>query len=110
MVQLGTKEIIIADHFTTTMKLQTWLFTELHMFALSICFFFLAGHVEREMTSSFSDAGSVNHTTSGKTYHVVKDYSIWWQIPQYTLMGMSEVFTSIPGIWEFFHVDVESAF
>lgn len=58
----------------------------------------MAGHVEREMTSSFSDAGSVNRTTSGETYPVVRDYPIWWQIPQYTLMGMSEVFTSIPGL------------
>ena len=56
-----------------------------------------AGHVETEMTNSFFDGGSVNHTASGNLYLVVRDYSIWWQIPQYTLMGMSEVFTSIPG-------------
>ena len=49
------------------------------------------------MTNSFFDAGSVNHTASGEKYPVVRDYSIWWQIPQYTLMGMSEVLTSIPG-------------
>jgi len=49
------------------------------------------------MTNSFFDGGSVNHTASGNLYLVVRDYSIWWQIPQYTLMGMSEVFTSIPG-------------
>ena len=49
------------------------------------------------MTNSFFVAGSVNQTASGEMYHVVRDYSIWWQIPQYTLMGMSEVFTSIPG-------------
>lgn len=49
------------------------------------------------MANSFFDAGSVNHTASGERYPVVRDYSIWWQIPQYTLMGMSEVFTSIPG-------------
>lgn len=58
----------------------------------------MAGYVEKEMTSSFFDAGSVNHTASGKTYLVVQNYSIWWQIPQYTLMGMSEVFTGIPGL------------
>ena len=56
-----------------------------------------AGHVERAMTNSFFVCGSVNHTASGVTYSVVRDYSIWWQIPQYTLMGMSEVFTAIPG-------------
>lgn len=58
----------------------------------------MAGYVEKEMTNSFFDAGSVNHTASGEKYPVVRDYSIWWQIPQYTLMGMSEVFTSIPGL------------
>jgi len=58
----------------------------------------MAGHVERAMTNSFFVCGSVNHTASGVTYSAVRDYSIWWQIPQYTLMGMSEVFTAIPGL------------
>ena len=49
------------------------------------------------MTSSFLDSGADNHTASGKTYFFVRNFSIWWQIPQYSLMGMSEVFTSIPG-------------
>ena len=49
------------------------------------------------MTNSFFDCGSDNVTASGVVYSVVRDYSIWWQIPQYTLMGMSEVFTAIPG-------------
>ncbi len=56
-----------------------------------------AGHVERAMTNSYFVTGCVNHTASGVIYSVVRDYSIWWQIPQYTLMGMSEVFTGIPG-------------
>ena len=58
----------------------------------------LAGHVEKQMTSHFFAEGFVNRTTSGERYPVVKDYSIWWQIPQYSLMGASEVLTSIPGI------------
>ena len=71
----------------------------MYEFWLSSVFFSntTAGHVEKEMTNSFFVAGSVNQTASGEMYHVVRDYSIWWQIPQYTLMGMSEVFTSIPG-------------
>ena len=57
----------------------------------------VAGHVERAMTNSYYATGCVNYTTCGVTYSVVRNYSIWWQIPQYTLMGMSEVFTGIPG-------------
>ena len=59
--------------------------------------FSVAGLVEKKMTSSFLDSGADNHTASGKTYFFVRNFSIWWQIPQYSLMGMSEVFTSIPG-------------
>ena len=61
--------------------------------------FSVAGLVEKKMTSSFLDSGADNHTASGKTYFFVRNFSIWWQIPQYSLMGMSEVFTSIPGIY-----------
>ena len=59
--------------------------------------FSVAGLVEKKMTSSFLDSGADNHTASGKPYFFVRNFSIWWQIPQYSLMGMSEVFTSIPG-------------
>lgn len=70
-----------------------------HTFDTPPTFFFQssAGYVEKEMTNSFFVAGSVNHTASGEKYPVVRNYSIWWQIPQYILMGMSEVFISIPG-------------
>ena len=59
----------------------------------------LAGQVARGMTHSYLNTGSLNFTICNQSYAVVRDYSIWWQIPQYTLMGISEVLTSIPGLF-----------
>ena len=67
------------------------------IFDEAVISFSVAGLVEKKMTSSFLDSGADNHTASGKPYFFVRNFSIWWQIPQYSLMGMSEVFTSIPG-------------
>ena len=51
------------------------------------------------MTDSYLNTGSLNFTIFNQCYTVVRDYSIWWQIPQYVLMGISEVLTSIPGVF-----------
>jgi len=76
----------------------------LHCFSHVISLFYnqlfpLAGLVARGMTDSYLNSGSLNFTIFNQRYTVVRDYSIWWQIPQYVLMGISEVLTSIPGVF-----------
>ncbi|EDO47131.1 predicted protein [Nematostella vectensis] len=58
----------------------------------------MAGYLEMEKADYFTENGFTNQTTSCKVYHVVKGFNILWQMPQYALLGMSEVFASMTGL------------
>jgi len=59
-----------------------------------------AAYVEWYRLKLFNQ-GQVIGSTTGENDTVV-DMSVWWQVPQYLLIGLSEVFTSI-GQMEFFY-------
>ena len=54
----------------------------------------VAGGIETKRRS-LKDTNCVNQTISNVTYTACMD--IYWQIPQYGLIGVSEVFTGVAG-------------
>ncbi|XP_020917546.1 solute carrier family 15 member 4 [Exaiptasia diaphana] len=58
----------------------------------------MAGYVEISKAEYFLKNGYINQTTSCRVYKVVDGFSIFNQLPQYVLLGISEVFTSMSGL------------
>ncbi|XP_035208785.1 solute carrier family 15 member 4-like [Stegodyphus dumicola] len=58
---------------------------------------FIAGGIEIWRLDFIHNKHTVNQTIEN-TLYVAADLSIFWQIPQYSLIGISEVFTSVSGM------------
>ncbi|KAI3426893.1 hypothetical protein D9Q98_006837 [Chlorella vulgaris] len=57
--------------------------------------FTFSGSQDDSHSSSSPDAGQYNSGGGNHKVHCLEEMSVWWQVPQYLLVGLSEVFTSI---------------
>ncbi|KAB1272191.1 Solute carrier family 15 member 3, partial [Camelus dromedarius] len=92
----------VKDHLLDPLLLRCKLLpSALQKMALGMFFGFtsviVAGVLEMERLEYISHNQTVSQQIGQNIYYAAP-LSIWWQIPQYLLIGISEIFASIPGL------------
>ncbi|XP_045642748.1 solute carrier family 15 member 3 [Ursus americanus] len=92
----------VKDHLLDPLLLRCRLLpSALQKMALGMFFGFasvlVAGGLEMERLQYIHSNQTVSQQI-GKDMYYAAPLSIWWQIPQYLLIGISEIFASIPGL------------
>ncbi|KAF6106197.1 solute carrier family 15 member 3 [Phyllostomus discolor] len=92
----------VKDHVLDPLLLRCKLLpSALQKMALGMCFGFASVVVAGFLEMKRLDYIHHNQTVSqqiGENMYYAAPLSIWWQIPQYLLIGISEIFASIPGL------------